>query len=70
MWFFTEFITPSTNYRTYSNLDKRKNITYTTLSFKTKALPIFTNFYNMFYKDKEKIVPHSLDLLTPIALAH
>lgn len=68
--FFTDFITPNTNFRTYTRLDKRKNITYTTLSFKTKALPLFTKFYNMFYKDKKKFVPHSLDLLTPIALAH
>lgn len=68
--FFTEFITPNTDYRTYTHIDKRTNIPYTTLSFKTKALPIFTEFYNMFYKDKEKFVPYSLELLTPIALAN
>jgi Cytochrome C and Quinol oxidase polypeptide I/LAGLIDADG DNA endonuclease family len=60
----------SANYRTYTFLDKRTNKNYTSLNFWTKALPIFTSFYNDFYKGKIKIVPSCLDLLTPLALAH
>jgi hypothetical protein len=60
----------SKDYRSYNYFDKRKNKPYTTLSFKTKSLPILTEFYNMFYVGKEKTVPDSLELLTPIALAH
>ena len=31
---------------------------------------MLTDFYNIFYIDKEKAVPNSLELLTPLALAH
>lgn len=60
----------SANYNIYNYLDKRTNKVYTSLKFWTRALPIFTEFYMMFYSDKIKIVPISLDLLTPVALAH
>lgn len=60
----------SSNFRTYSYLDQRTGNTYTSLNFWTKSLPIFTEFYNQFYINKEKIVPIDLSLLTPLALAH
>lgn len=60
----------SSNFHTYSYLDQRTGNTYTSLNFWTKSLPIFTEFYNQFYINKEKIVPIDLSLLTPLALAH
>jgi hypothetical protein len=58
------------NYRTYSYNDKRTQKTYISLNFWTRALPIFTEFYNMFYVGKVKVIPHSFYLLSPLALAH
>ena len=58
------------NFRTYYYSDKRTSKTYVSLNFWTRALPIFTEFYNIFYIGKEKIVPLCLSLLTPLALAH
>lgn len=57
----------SAEYRTYDYLDNRTNKIYTTLrsTFWTRALPIFTEFYEQFYSGKVKKVPNSLDLLTP-----
>lgn len=60
----------STTQKSYSYLDKRTNKTYTTLSFRTRNLPFFTHFHSIFYDGKVKFVPYSLDLLTPLALAH
>jgi hypothetical protein len=54
----------------YEYLDKRTGKTYTSLSFWTRALPIFTELYKLFYVSKTKIVPSNLFLLTPLALAH
>lgn len=50
--------------------DKRTGKTYKSLSFWTRSLPIFNDFYQMFYVDKVKVVPEDLSLLTPLALAH
>lgn len=36
--------------------------------FTTKSLPVFTQFYNTFFKEKRKIIPDSLHL-TPLTLA-
>jgi len=60
----------SSHFRTYSYFDKRTGKIYHSLNFWTKALPIFTIFYQQFYIDKVKIVPNDLSLLTPLALAH
>jgi hypothetical protein len=54
-------------YRTYAYLDKRTGKVYTSLSFKTLARPILTEFYVMFYLNNVKIVPLNLSLLTPLA---
>lgn len=35
-------------------LDKRTNKVYYTWHFSTRSLPIFTDMYNLFYKDKKK----------------
>ena len=60
----------SAKYREYSHVDKRTGKTYTSLNFWSKALPMLTEFYNIFYVDGIKIVPYDLSLLTPVALAH
>lgn len=75
----------STKYREYSYFDKRTGKTYKSLNFWTKALPMLTEFYNLFYVglphvsatigggrnfNKIKTVPIDLSLLTPIAFAH
>jgi len=39
--------------------------------FTTRAIPFFTDFYNLFYVNGTKVVPQTIGLyLTPIALAH
>lgn len=43
--------------REYSYLDLRTNKTYSSLTFWTKALPIFTYFYKQFYINNLKVVP-------------
>jgi len=60
----------SSSYRTYTYKDPRTKKEYTNLKFWTKSLPIFTEFYKLFYSQKIKIVPQDLYLLTPLALAH
>ena len=45
-------------------LDKRNNSTYSTLHFSTRSLPFFNPFYDIFYKDKKKVVlllPHFVE---------
>ena len=67
---FKPFFTLNYSFANYSYLDKRTDNTYTTLSFTTRALPLFTEFYSQFYSNTIKQVPESLVLLTPLALAH
>ena len=55
------------NYRTYSYEDKITNKRYTSFNFLTKALPILTKMYNIFYNGKLKIVHVDLTLLPPLA---
>ena len=67
---FKPFFTPNYSFANYIYLDKRTGNSYTTLSFTTRALPLFTEFYSQFYINNIKQVPDSLILLTPLALAH
>lgn len=60
----------SAKYRGYEYVDKRTGKTYKSLNFWTKALPMLTELYNLFYINKIKTVPADLSLLTPIAFAH
>ena len=49
-------------------LDKRTNKIYLTWHFSTKCYPIFTDIYNIFYKNKKKVVPvNIMDLIGPTA---
>ncbi len=57
-------------YNSYVSHDKRTNKLYTTLYFKTTSYSFFLSFYSGFYKESKKVVPLSLSLLTPLALAH
>ena len=43
---------------------------YHAYHLETISLPFFTEFYQMFYLNRIKIIPINLDLLTPLALAH
>ena len=67
---FKPFFTPNYSFANYNYLDKRTDNSYTTLSFTTRALPLFTEFYSQFYFNNIKQAPDSLILLTPLALAH
>lgn len=60
----------SSNYKVYDYFDERTGKKYSSLYFKTRALPLFTEFWSMFYVDGKKIVPADLTLFTPLALAH
>jgi hypothetical protein len=60
----------SSKYREYNYIDKRTGKTYKSLNFWTKALPMLTELYHLFYFKKVKRVPSDLSLLTPLALAH
>lgn len=70
--FFLNKLSPlcSAKYREFAYLDKRTGKTYKSLNFWTKALPILTELYKMFYSSKIKAIPNDLSLLTPVALAH
>lgn len=44
---------------------------YYGVTLKTRALACFNELFELFYKDKIKVVPKNIyDLLTPVALAH
>lgn len=60
----------SAKYREYSYIDKRTGKRYKSLNFWTRALPIITELYNIFYFNKVKVVPKDLSLLSPVAFAH
>jgi hypothetical protein len=51
--------------------DKRTGKIYSRISFKTCALPCFTDLYNLFYLEGKKIVPMIIaELLTPLSLMY
>lgn len=51
--------------------DKRTNKKYSSLTLRTKSLPLITEYYNLFYLDGVKVIPNNIgDLLTPLGLAH
>ena len=61
-------VAPKINNRTP---DKRTGNIYTRVLFHTYCLPCFTQFHNIFYLNKKKIVPSNIaELLTPLGLAH
>ena len=61
----------STPYSSYTYLDSRTNKNYSSLTLRTKSLPLFTEYYNLFYLNGVKVIPNTIgDLLTPLGLAH
>nr|YP_009663723.1 hypothetical protein [Dactylella tenuis]QCW06860.1 hypothetical protein [Dactylella tenuis] len=55
----------------YINTGVRKGKPFSGLVFQTRQLPCLTDIYNLFYKNKIKIIPSNIyDLLTPVGLAH
>ena len=66
--YFSTFCKNSPKLR--ERFDKRTNKIYKTWHFSTLSLPLFTEFYNLFYKNKKKIVPiNIIDLIDPVSLA-
>lgn len=52
-------------------LDKRTGLIYKSIYIWTLKFPCLNEYYEMFYKDKVKIIPNNLDkLLTPVSLAY
>lgn len=71
-FFLFEYFVPfcSNSPKLRERLDKRTNKIYKTWHFTTLSLPLFTQYYNLFYIDKKKVVPANImDLMDPIALA-
>ena len=51
--------------------DKRTNEIYSSMQFKTLALPCLNYYYDLFYKEGKKIIPSNIsDLLTARAFAY
>lgn len=51
-------------------LDKRSNKIYFSWHFSTKSYPILTEIYNLFYKNRKKVIPvNIIDLIAPASLA-
>lgn len=51
--------------------DKRTNKIYSSMQFKTLALPCLNYYYDLFYEEGKKIIPSNIsDLLTARALAY
>lgn len=67
---FEQFCVMGSQYTHSDYFDARTKKTYSSMKFRTRALPLFTLFFHMFYLNKKKIVPISLEFLTPLALAH
>lgn len=65
--FFKDMITPA-GIKDSFYFDKRTNKTYFRSSFRTCANKIFTEFYNQWYINKEKIIPENLKLNSTICL--
>src|ERR1700686_547149 len=52
----------------FERFDKRYNKSHRYLSFRTRAVPAFLNYYNVWYPDGIRQVPENLEL-TPLILA-
>lgn len=66
---FSPFCSSSIKLNSYT--DKRTNKLYSSLFLRTKRLPLFTEYYNLFYSNGIKIIPNNIyELLTPLGLAH
>lgn len=52
------------------HFDKRTKKIYYHWRFSTNSLPLFTHWYNLFYKDKKKVIPKNInEYLSPLTLA-
>ena len=61
----------SAPYSSYTYLDSRTNKNYSSLTLRTRSLPLFTEYYKLFYLNGVKVIPNNIgDLLTPLGLAH
>ena len=61
---FSQFC--SAPYSSYTYLDSRTNKNYSSLTLRTRSLPLFTEYYKLFYLNGVKVLPNNIgDLLTP-----
>ena len=61
---FSQFC--SAPYSSYNYLDSRTNKNYSSLTLSTRSLPLFTEYYKLFYLNGVKVLPNNIgDLLTP-----
>ena len=61
---FSQFC--SAPYSSYNYLDSRTNKNYSSLTLRTRSLPLFTEYYKLFYLNGVKVIPNNIgDLLTP-----
>ena len=61
----------SAPYSSYTYLDSRTNKNYSSLTLRTRSLPLFTEYYKLFYLNGVKVIPNIIgDLLTPLSLAY
>ena len=59
----------SAPYSSYTYLDSRTNKNYSSLTLRTRSLPLFTEYYKLFYLNGVKVIPTNIgDLLTPLSL--
>ena len=66
---FSQFC--STPPRSYTYLDSRTFRNYSSLTLRTRSLPLFTEYYKLFYLNGVKVIHNIIgDLLTPLGLAH
>lgn len=71
VWFVFNCLSHYCERYPYSYSSLRKGKPHYNVTITTRALPCFTELYNLFYKEGKKIIPHNIyDLLTPVALAH
>ena len=50
--------------------DIRTNKVYSHIQYKTLNLPCLNYYYDLFYKNKKKVIPDNLmEIITPVSLA-
>jgi len=69
-WMQNEFKPFSLKPRIIFETDKRTGKTYSRWHFSTKSLPIFSEFRDIFYKNKKKIIPLNIsEMMNDLSLA-
>ena len=69
---FKPYLSKDFKIKPKSFIDKRTNVSYSSVNFATLSLPCFNYYRNLFYNsDGLKVVPYNIyELLTPRSLAY